>query len=297
MKTIQLTIALAALFAGNVAATATEQDTVKIIDNPHRVVITEDSTGSHIQILGEEQNKGFAYNYDVSHSPDANVRVEQKKHDWDLRFPFQKKEFSGTCFSHWSIVLNGIYGGFGWAHVEDGYTMLQDNIGHEYEWGILNLVGLEYSTGHGQVLSLGFGLESRRYHMHNIELQFFKNDEAKIDVTHFPELARHRNSDLNLFTLQFPLMFRQGVGDFTFCVAGIMDVNTGGNLVNKYRLDEIDYKVKTRHIGQRKVSFDVMGAVSYKGLGLYVRYRPQSILEADAGAKISTLSAGIILGF
>ena len=297
MKTIQLAIALATMMAGNMAAGAAEQDTVKIINNPQRVIITEDSTGSHIQILGKEQEKGFSFDYHVSHNADDQVQVEQRSRDWELRLPFQRTDTARSRTHHWSVVCSGFYGGFGWPQVENAYSTLKTNIGHEYEWGILNLVGLEYSTGHGQLFSLGFGLECRRYHMHNKEMRFFKNDDGMVDVTGFTDGAHKRNSNLNIFSLQFPLVFRQEVGRFNFAVAGIMNVNTGGNLTNEYRLNDNDYNITTHHIGQRKVTFDVMGAVCYSGMGLYLRYRPQNVLKTTTGVQFNTLSAGIIIGF
>ena len=133
--------------------------------------------------------------------------------------------------------------------------------------------------------------------MHNKEMRFFKNDDGMVDVTGFTDGAHKRNSNLNIFSLQFPLVFRQEVGRFNFAVAGIMNVNTGGNLTNEYRLNDNDYNITTHHIGQRKVTFDVMGAVCYSGMGLYLRYRPQNVLKTTAGVQFNTLSAGIIIGF
>lgn len=54
MKSVS--IALAAVAVCNIATvSATAQDTVKVVDNPRRVIITEDSLGSHVKVLTEDK--------------------------------------------------------------------------------------------------------------------------------------------------------------------------------------------------------------------------------------------------
>lgn len=56
MKSVS--IALAAVAVCNIATvSATAQGTVKVIDNPRRVVITEDSLGSHVKVLTEDKRR------------------------------------------------------------------------------------------------------------------------------------------------------------------------------------------------------------------------------------------------
>ncbi len=304
MRSIQFAIATLAIVTGNVAAFATtNQDTVKVIENPQRVIITEDSTGSHITVLSKDaeatnnNEKGVIYNYNVAHQGDAQVNTTQKSSDWNLRFPFQRVDTAIENKHHWSLILDGFYFGFGWPNVKSGVPAFKNNIGHEYEFGVMNLIGLQYSTNHKQYISFGFGIETRRYHMHNEQIYLFKDEHDMIDVTTFPDGAGKRSSNLCLTSLQFPLIFRQSVGNFKFSVAGIMNINVGGSISNHYRLGDNDFDITTKNIGQRKITFDVMGGICYKALGLYVRYRPQNVLKNGRGPQFNTLSTGIILGF
>lgn len=298
MKTLIYTFALALMLASTATVQATSlQDTVKVIENPQRVIITEDSTGSHIKVLSATNcGKPFNYNYTVAHNSDDKVKVNQHS-DWELKLPFLKSDSSRASRAYWSVILDGIYLGFGWPQVGSGHEAFKQAMGHEYEMGIMNLVGVQFSTGYGQDISLGVGIEARRYHMHTVGLQFAKNEAGKVDIMPFPDGAHKRKANIELSSLQFPLVFKQYVGDFHFSVAAIMNVNTTARLHAQYRLDDKDFDVCTRRIGHRPVTFDVMGAVSYESLGWYVRYRPQSVLKPDFGPKISTITTGFILAF
>lgn len=294
MKSVS--IALAAVAVCNIATvSATAQDTVKVVDNPRRVIITEDSLGSHVKVLTEDKKKVYSYDYNVGHNDNDRLSINQST-DWNLKLPFQRSDT--TSRHHWSVITSGLYFGWGWNHVKNGAQPLKDYMGHEYEIGMLNAVAIEYATGHGQYISLGFGLDWRHYRMHNSSVNFYKDDSGRVGMAAYPDGATHRSSMIYTFSLQFPLVFRQSIGgDGSFFVGPIMNVNTGAHLNTKYKLDGVKYDLTTGSIGQRKITFDVMGGFSYNNVGLYVRYRPQHVLKSSRGPQFNNISMGVILGF
>ena len=304
MKTTKLTIAMALIATMAQGARLADRDTVKVINNPQQVVITEDSTGSHITILGQNGKKGYAYDYsyNVPNSGDKRVETSQKTRDWNLRLPFQKSDttWARNGKGHWSTILNGLYFGFGWANTRtpERYPLFKDNVGHEYEAGILNLLGIEYDTGHGQKISLGIGLDWHYYRMHYKTMTFFKDSQGMIQVGEMPDSVGKRSSMLKIFSLQFPLMFHQRVTeDFSVFAGGIMNWNANGWLKQHYKRGDREFDLTTHSIGQRPITFDLMGGLSYNDIGLYVRYRPQNVLKAGRGPEFNTLSMGIIFPF
>ncbi len=77
----------------------------------------------------------------------------------------------------------------------------------------------------------------------------------------------------------------------------VVNFNTSASIKTSWREGDREYSVKTRHIGQRPVTVDVMGAVNYGCLGVYARYAPMNMLKDSAGMKFGCFSTGIMLFF
>lgn len=279
-----------------------EVDTVKVIDRPEKVIFTESANGLAVDVHGSVNDSTYRYTYKHEYKSNERVKTTQResKLDWNINYPFQKSDTTDSCSSNRpeiQVFTSGFYCGFGWNHVDKAFPDFRENIGHEYEFGILNLVALGFRPWKGARLSLGFGLESRRYHMHHYT-DIAKDADGMLHVIDFPEGASRRNTNIHIFTLQFPLMLRQVVYKQTALFAGgVMNVNTGAHYTSKYRLADKDFSIVTRDLHQRKVTFDIVGGVSFDGFGFYLRYRPQNLFKSGFGPKMSTISTGIMLAF
>ncbi len=290
----------AALVAGLSAAAGTtaQPDTVTVIEQPSRVVITEDSTGTHVQVISQtSSDKGEQYNLSITHQPNDKVTTTQGTSDWNLRLPF--KSGSTQSQAHWSVVCRGLYGGFGWVTSKQGSNNFANGVGHQYEVGLLHVLGLEYSTHRGQWFSLGMGIDWRRITAHDKQLRWAKNDAGVTDLLPYPDadLARGRHSNLALFSLTFPLFIRQKLGsDGAVWVAPTLRVNTGANLKASWKVDDQKTTLETRKLGYRPVGFDLMGGVALDGIGIYARWSPSQVFKAGRGPEFNTLTVGLILG-
>ena len=94
-----------------------------------------------------------------------------------------------------------------------------------------------------------------------------------------PDKEKH-NSDINIYTVQFPLLYHKDFGeDFKFFVGGILNWNCYADYHNSYKVHNTKYNTNTSGLRQRKLTFDAITGIGYNGLGVYFRYAPQSLFQ------------------
>ena len=194
---------------------------------------------------------------------------------------------------HWSITTSGFYTGMGVKHN-------WDLINNTFEIGLLNVFAVNYNSLHGQNLSLGAGIHHRSYSIKRPNMLVRQNDV--VVPTAYPSLnteeIKDRSSNLNMWTVQFPLMFTQKiVKKLDFTVAGILNWNTYARVDNHYELNKVEHDTKYKGLNQEKINFDFMGALSWNEFGLYCRYSPGKFFKEGYGPEIkNTWTVGLIIG-
>lgn len=298
-KSLFVMLALLPMFVTTVFAE--EVDTVKVINKPNKVVFTESQKGLKVDVIGAEKDSAYRYTFTHENTPSGKTissQQETRSNDVSINYPFQKNDTSkctageSTC----EVFTSGLYAGFGWNHVDKEYPDFRHNIGHEYEIGILNMLGIGVKPWKGGRFSLGFGFEWRRYHMH-YHKDIDKAPDGLLYVTDFAEGSKDCSTNIHIFALQFPLLYRQMVSKkFAVWCGGVMNVNTGAHVTSKHKLDDRDYVIKIRDLHQRKVSFDIIGGFGMEdGLGIYLRYRPQSLFKKGYRPEMDTFSVGLTI--
>lgn len=194
---------------------------------------------------------------------------------------------------HWSITTKGFYTGMGVKHN-------WDLINNSFEIGLLNVVAVNYNSLHGQNLSLGAGIHHRSYSIKRPNMLVRENDV--VVPTAYPSLSteeiKDRSSNLNMWTVQFPLMFSQRiVKKLDLSVAGILNWNTYARVDNHYEMDKVEYDSKFKNLKQNKINFDVMGSLTWNEFGIYCRYTPGKFFKDGFGPEIkNTWTVGLIIG-
>lgn len=264
-------------------------DTVTVIEQPSQVIITETPNGVKVNVVGSKDDKASNYYYSVEHAANDKVTTKQSK-DWDVRYPFSDKDST----SHWSVVTDGFYMGAGISHS-------LDYINNSFEIGLLNIVGLNYDSHHGQQISLGVGIHHKSYSFKR-PFMLERNDSIGIiEIGRYPDGVRekHRSSNLNQWALQFPLMFRQKIHkSLALKVGGIMKWNFKTHVNNHFEIDNTEYDITVKGIKQRKVTFDAIFGLTFGESGFYCRYSPNEVLKKGCGPVIKdNWSLGICIGF
>ncbi|MBQ9216622.1 MAG: hypothetical protein IJ724_13395 [Muribaculaceae bacterium] len=294
MRKFVLAMAAMTIFA----AQATEQtDTVKVINHAKQVVITERRGDIRMRVNGLEDDDDYNYEYRVKQNNDGTVTATQTENkNVTFGYPFKRCDPDRTD-SHFEVFLSDVY--VGWGHTKVGAANSDQIRNHTYEAGILNLLGVGYNFNLNRSrLSLGVGFNWAFYCMKNPYL-WARNDEGQVVYDDLSILGDYSNRHSNLVvrSLQFPLMFNQRIAQHVnVAVAGVMNWNYYANLENRFRIGKTSHKLTTNGLHQRKVSFDVMAIATFKSLGVYFRYSPQSVFKGDWGPELKNRwNLGLIL--
>ena len=257
-------------------AQAAAPDTVTVIEQPKQVIITETPTGSLIKVIGSKEKDDYSYTYTMQHSGNDTVHTSQST-DWELNLPFMK---SSNKEYHWSVVSSGLYIGAG---LSTSFNLVNNS----FNWGILNIVSLNYNTLHGQQFSIGVGYDNKRFSLKRPNCFVMDEETEIVDTDYYPEGTVDNSSVLSVRTIQFPLQFQQFFGKkFHITLAGTMNWNVYAKCNTHYKVNKTHYDVSYRGIKQNKLTFDVYGALSYNRIGIYCRYSPCSVFKKGFGPEI-----------
>ena len=229
---------------------------------------------------------------DAATATEAPVVAATADEDNDVTYDHPFKSDDDT--KHWSIMTSGVYIGMGVSHS-------WDMINNSFEAGLLNAVAVNYNSLHGQNISLGVGIHHRSYSMKRPNMLERDNNNVVIAGV-YPSInvdeIKNRTSNLNVWSLQVPLMFTQKIyKKMDITIAGIFNWNFNAQVDNHYEINKIEHNTRYKGLKQQKVNFDFMGALSWNNLGIYCRYTPGKFFKDGFGPEIkNTWTMGITLG-
>ena len=172
----------------------------------------------------------------VSEAPTTTMAADDNEES-TYQHPFKDDDESTK---HWTVTTNGLYLGAGVNHSWDA-------INNSFEIGLLNIGALKYNSLHGQVLTLGVGIHHRSYSMKR-PIMLERGDNSQIvTVGTYPSQndIKDRSSNLNTWTIQFPLMFKKRIyKKLNIGVAGILNWNTYARVDNHYELNKVENDTK-----------------------------------------------------
>ena len=153
----------------------------------------------------------------------------------------------------------------------------------------------EYTPkGASQTYSVGIGLGWRNYTLSDRDKAFMKDGDVT-DIYHVDKVDG-RTSRVHIMNANIPVLFRQKLGEgFAVSVGAQININAYGRLVNKWDDNATDneYDVKTKKIGQRPLTVDVLGMVHFKDWALYCKYSPMDVFKKDRGPEFKSIAFGI----
>lgn len=198
----------------------------------------------------------------------------------------------------WDFSAGGIMIGFVSAPGHPATMPIEQ--GKSVEIGISHLIGERYQVGYFSV-TLGFGFDWRNYKITTPDYRF-SDFGTHIGTEQYPEGVDPVNSRLKIFTLQFPVLLRQEMpfrflGHRQSLTAGVsLNYNSHGSMLTRWRDAEGHMiRTSTKHIGQRRFSYDIIGAIGLsEDFGIYVRYSPLSVLRGREQPSFHSFSTGLI---
>jgi len=188
----------------------------------------------------------------------------------------------------WNIHSGGLV--LGWNNASG----IDASMGKSIELGWLSVIGAKYNTGHGQRITLGLGIDWRNFRLGK-EQRFICNGDG-LDISSYPDGASSRLSRIKVFSLTMPLLFRQRLFNKMDIFAGpVVNFNLHASVLTSYKIDGEKFKETSSNIHHVPVTVDVMGGLTWNGIGCYVRYSPCRVIKENFAPSFTPLTVGICL--
>lgn len=305
---------LAILFAAE--ATAQESaDTIKVIDNPDRVLVVRDSTTTIIlaETIGDYGKSVF--NYEVNVDVQSAEDIDFAGNAWDIDLPFVRIKDDGMancrgrrprgCLTRSVIGAGHIYMGQRFNYND------KCGIKNSFEVGIRNLIGVKWSRGgYCPDFSIGLGFSMQRY-LAQQGLVFGK-DGSRVVLQPVGEGLTVCHTRLDVHTVQIPVMLTQPIGRnvqfmaggaacFNFYASAMTEV-TGFNPSSDGNMQSSDIGIRHKRsykgFQQRLLTADIFCALGlFESVGVYASWSPVPLFQAPYGPGLKAWSIGVTLSF
>lgn len=220
----------------------------------------------------------------------GNDDLEENPGGWDFSGPglsvktnyeHGRAKFSADLSSSFSFgFISGV-------NQDEGVSI---DMGQSYEIHWDNVFSAKAKVGSRGLFDIGIGLDWRNYRMTNGSM--FNEDEAgHISITNDTPLKFSR---IHTFSLSVPIKYYYQLGKHVyFGVGPELYFTPHASLKNRF-----DKKNKTldTHIHHNRFSFDVGAELMIRGIGVYYKYNPISVLDTNYGPKFSSMTVGIKVG-
>lgn len=142
--------------------------------------------------------------------------------------------------------------------------------------------------------SAGLGLNWRNYTLKGHSDMFVKNNDI-VGVAQSESSMKELSSRIHTLGLAMPLLVKQRFGkNFAISLGAQLNWNYYARINNYYEVDDHEIDTQTKKIGQRPITIDFLGIIHIaKGLGIYCKYSPMTVLKKDRGVEFKSLSVGL----
>lgn len=277
-----------------------DPDTLLKVDNPSRLVITENRDGSVITVTGKEDNESFQAVVKTDYPRNSSVSSNQSVLT-SSRVELPGFEYGGRRGSHgWKCYVDGICIGLSNPTGLSAPKGLQWSKSLEIGW--LSCLAVGYSWG-STALTLGLGFDWRNYKITTSDRYLTPTPDKGIDwaaAGTLPEGSHLKNSRLKVFSLQLPLLFRVRIprSCLRMKLGPVFNFNTHASLKTNYEdIAGNEAVLFTKAINPRRFTLDFLGSVSLSNIvGIYVRYSPMNVMDAADGINFKPLTVGVGIG-
>lgn len=270
-------------------AAAEVPDTLIDVRNVHRVTVTQNDSVMRLELKGQGTDSAYRHTF-TYHSDNTSTTVEKSisKMNFNLVSFGIKKKSNDNAFI---MRLPSI----GFVTALDAPKEMDVTMGSSIEvmWEIFTLhYGLRNPR---HALEIGFGLDWRQLRMTD-NVRFDKVD-GNIVLGPYPEGAEPHHSRVKVLSLFFPVRYVHNFGNnWKASLGAHFNLNTRASVKSLYRNAE-GARIKDfyRGIHQQRITADIVGQLSYHGVGVYVKYSPCHLFEKGHGPQFQSMAVGIAL--
>jgi len=290
MKKYILLPAMALALATPMAATEVA-DTIIDVSQPQRVLLEENDSTIHVSITGQGNDSTFRYQYTRTYTEEASAAMYRQADKWDFnRLSLGHGGKKGKCSRDLTVGLLSI----GFVTSLGAPEEMNTDMLASYEIMIGPLSYAVTSANRKNTYSIGLAGTWRNYRM-NGATRFYKEGE-QIKLGAYPDGAEPDFSRIKVISSNFLLGYTRNFDqDFALSLYGILNLNGRASIKTRYKLEGKDTKDLCKKIHHRPATIDFMARLSYKSIGVYVKYSPFDVLHTDFGPGFHSLSTGITL--
>lgn len=273
-------------------------DTILKITTPTKVVITENATGTNVEVRTIGENDDLIASVLTEYSSESSVKTnsrEGKLQQWWYKRNLLDVEDEDN--SNWGVSVDGLCIGLNKAVDQTPENGLQWSKSFEISW--LSCLNVYYEFSRSRI-SLGLGFDWRNYKITTSDKCLVANEDKGIEWDRYPDGAKGRFSRLKVFSLQLPLLYEWHVpkSSVTFKAGPILNFNTYASLKSVW--DDADGNRRetfTKNIEPRRCTVDLFASLSFcKAIGLYVRYSPMKVMDVPNTLNFQPLTIGLGFG-
>lgn len=286
-KTIIISAILATLTP--VLASGETTDTVTTIVGADHITITESSEGLKAIVSQDSTVKVITQTYNnpgsvvVSHMTESGLSITGRR----------KHHNSSVT---WEAISGGL--GVGFCAAPGAPSAAGIEAGKSFELSWLNILAVQARNRHGNTFSLGVGINWRNYRT-TLDNRFTVTD-GQVGIEGYPEGVEPRLSRIKVFSVQFPLLYRQqlpfGVTKerMSLSFGPIFNLNSHASVLSAWRDGDIKSEYKVNGINIRPFTIDLFASLHFWNFcSFYVRYSPYHALTGHQ-FNFHQLSTGLM---
>ena len=269
------------------ASAETENDTL-VIEKPSKVRIETCDSMQRIVINGSKDDDYFHYTQSISLKSSNDVRRDIKSKNFNT-IVFHKKDGKPSKWEgsgHLNIGLGTL------LNTPDDYKF---KIWPSFEIGLNTMVDYR-PFGKKNVWSIGFGIDWRNYSV-NKKIFIEKDDNGFLIPTKYTNGEKHCSASINMFSLQIPIMYTHYFGDeddWGISLGGIINFNTYARVNRQFELNDCEYDIDVKKIGQRPITIDGIAIIHIPSVfDVYCKYCPMEMFKDGRGPEAKQLSFGL----
>ncbi|MBO6173217.1 MAG: hypothetical protein II632_03095 [Bacteroidales bacterium] len=170
---------------------------------------------------------------------------------------------------------------------------------------VINLIELRlhpYETG---MFAIGVDFDWDYYRLDKSSFWMPDSEKMRVSVASRDEngFKKIKKSNLVVRTLSVPVSLEQSFGKCSLRLGAAVEYNFPG--ITKFKaIDNNGAKIKETRDGARyadeiktnQITFNAFAALSYGGLGFYVKYNPKEQFVEGYGPRFTSITAGVICG-
>lgn len=289
MKAFRLIISAVIAALAPLAASAEITDTVTTIIGADRIVITEGPDGLTTIVTQDSTVRVMTQTYN---NPGSVVVTHMSTSGLSLSSRRKNRNSSVS----WDAISAGL--GFGFCAAPGAPGAAGFEAGKSFEISWLYILGVQARNRHGNAFSFGVGINWRNYRT-TLDNRFTVTD-GQVGIEGYPEGVQPRLSRIKVFSVQFPLLYRQrlpfGVtrDHMALSFGPIFNLNSHASVLSSWRESDVKTEYKVNGINIRPFTIDLFASLHFcKFASLYVRYSPYHALTGHQ-VNFHQLSTGLL---